>query len=446
MHWHPALGVFSRRPTTLKGARRLINRSAPRDARPLRRYLLPAFAMSAAFAGAAPASYAAGLTNPGFEAGLSDWTPTRLAYNPETEAFGEPVPAVCARPEGICAVTTDTFQVTETDEQGNETTRDVTVQPLEGTQMARIGGPFTSSEQTQSQDRYRLEQRFTVDPAAPALALNYNVFTFDYQGFDEVRFTVSLADAEGDVILAQEQGAFGPSGDTSLKTTGWTSAGIDLTGYEGQELRLRIELAGTKDQLYGFWAYIDAGLAPEPPVGRPGWSGPATTPSGEAVDVDVECNPQTDECWILIPTSQAAEFEGGCLGPITLNIPLNPGTGTVSDFELILETGGPAGTERFAGSDSDNNNVWAVEIPCFQEGDLWLSYRLTEGGESQTFLIPYGGLVLIDPAGIVHDKARYDAAIASGQTREQALASSAIEAATVRLQRLVDETWRNVLS
>jgi len=74
-------------------------------------------------------------------------------------------------------------------------------------------------------------------------------------------------------------------------------------------------------------------------------------------------------------------------------------------------------------------------------------FTITENGDTQTFVIPIGGLLLIDPQGVVYDRVAYDQAIAAGRTPEEARAQAAITGATVRLQRRnPDGGFANVLS
>ncbi len=76
-----------------------------------------------------------------------------------------------------------------------------------------------------------------------------------------------------------------------------------------------------------------------------------------------------------------------------------------------------------------------------------MRFTITENGDTQTFVIPIGGLLLIDPQGVVYDRVAYDQAIAAGRTPEEARAQAAITGATVRLQRRnPDGGFANVLS
>jgi hypothetical protein len=230
---------------------------------------LVALLVLAGLARAAPG--VVGPENPSFEAapnGLpTGWQATILPPPPEEEEpTPVPAPENCEGLEddpqrAICVLDGDTF----TPVGGSP----VTVEPLDGDRMVRLGGPFLSEFAPQRRDRYLLGQTFVVDPAKPVLELNYNVFLFDYQGFDELHFVVRAADENGTPIAHITQGGFGSSNNLDLKTTGWRSAAVDLSGYENQQVHLLIDSGGTQDDLYGFWAYIDAGVAPPRPVSPP---------------------------------------------------------------------------------------------------------------------------------------------------------------------------------
>ena len=75
-----------------------------------------------------------------------------------------------------------------------------------------------------------------------------------------------------------------------------------------------------------------------------------------------------------------------------------------------------------------------------------MRWTLTDGTDTEQIITPIGGLTLIDPQGVVYDEARFDELVAQGATPEQARAGAAISGATVRLQRLVAGTYRNVLA
>ncbi|HEX8123401.1 MAG TPA: carboxypeptidase-like regulatory domain-containing protein [Solirubrobacteraceae bacterium] len=392
------------------------------------------------------ASASAALQNPGFENGLAGWTATTV---PNGGYYGAPSterPATCRVPDGVCVLDHDGFDAY--DGYGESVHYDV--DPAEGGKMVRLGGPFTSSGQQQMPEFHRLEQTFTVAPGQTTLDLAFNAFTWDYSGYDELTFRVTLTGEDGDVLADRRFGSFGQG--VSLKTTGWRPASLDLAGYEGREVTLRIQAGGTRDSAYGFWAYVDAGNElPPSPVGEPSSDVPATTPDGDPLLVNEQVDPATGLWWLTIPASQIKEFPpdpsfpggGGCM-PLSLDLPIDAGAGTVSQVSLELDVGYTRRT--FPMDDPQADGTWSGTIDCVQTGQLSVAYTVTEGGEAQRFLVPIGGLALIDPQGVVYDKAAYDAARAGGASEEQARAGAAIQGATVRLQREVDGAFVNVLS
>lgn len=170
-----------------------------------------------------------------------------------------------------------------------------------------------------------------------------------------------------------------------------------------------------------------------------------TRPSGGAVTVQNYVDESTGQSFVTVPNSQASEFPNGCM-PLTMTVEINPGTGEISNQKLVLETDGGRRTSDLTGGNPGAKSSWSATITCAATGDLFVEYDLTEDGTTIPVRIPIGGLVLIDPQGVVHDKAQYDAAIASGKTPEEARSAAAITGATVRLQRRVNGQWANVLS
>ena len=141
-----------------------------------------------------------------------------------------------------------------------------------------------------------------MDSAHPILQLNFNVFTWDYSGFDDLEFLVALTDENGAPITEFHQGSFGPNGDTSFKTTGWQPSYVDLSGYEGQQVHLRISSGGTQDSILPFWAYVDAGAVAQRPVGQSNITPPVNPGTGQPVAIDSQSDGsgKTD---YLIPNS-----------------------------------------------------------------------------------------------------------------------------------------------
>lgn len=392
-------------------------------------------------AGVAFAVVPSGLQNGSFEQDLSGWDATTVRGGVYSTAPVEP--ASCTVPNGVCVVGTDHFTVRD---DVYKPDRNITVAPLDGTKMVRLGGPFHDADETQPIEQYRLEQTFTVDPAHPILALNYNVFTWDYKGFDDLFFRVTLTDENGATITNERQGSFGVG--VSLKTTGWRPTHIDLSGYEGQQVHLKIVSGGTADMLFGFWSYIDAGMVAAPPVGTPKPAPVMYPPSagGGEVPIDSFDDGNTGQTWLAIPASAPSKFPSNCM-PLTFDVPISAGGGTVSNANLILDPkSGAAASSPLA--DPNNDGIWTGTISCVKSGELFVSYDLTENGNTQSFSVPLGGLVLIDPAGIVYDKQAFDAAKAAGHTDAEARAAAAIPGAQVRLQRCTTDSGgcTNVLS
>jgi hypothetical protein len=173
----------------------------------------------------------------------------------------------------------------------------------------------------------------------------------------------------------------------------------------------------------------------------------ARTPSGEAVRIENYVDEKTGESFVTVPSSQAAQFQNGCM-PLKLSTEINPGAGTIADptLKLTPDDGTPAREFALTGGDSAAKSTWSAEIDCVRAGDLTVEYDLSEEGTTQQVSVPLGGIVLIDPQGVVYDQQTYDAQITQGKTEEQARSAAAISGARVVLQRKVDGEWRRVLS
>ena len=387
----------------------------------------------------------AGLQNPSFEAALdpaTNWTPER---GNEDQADVEAAPCAPDSNRGVCVVGQDSF----TDE---DTGTSHTVTPVDGSKMLRLGGPFTSREQTQLIERYSVKQRFIVDPQNPTLALNYNAYMYDYTGFDELRMSVTLKDEDGDVVYSRTQGAF--ASGTSLKTTGWVANSVDLTQLAGQVVTVKIEAGGTKDNLYGWWVYVDAGAVPEPVVGKPVVAPTISAPNAVVVPISVNTGPG-GQTYITVPASAPQLFDQGCLPlPIT-SVPINAGQGTISNARLVLKD------QSLSLIDTDGDGSFEVQGElCAVTGTLFVQYTLTEGDDSANYSVPIGGVTLIDPQGVVFDIDRFTTRLAElgsspdcletvaecAADKSSARQFAAIDGAEVTLERLVDGQFVKVLS
>lgn len=280
--------------------------------------------------------------------------------------------------------------------------------------------------------------------------------------------TVTLVDAlfnpvPGERINYEIVGANPSSGQTETNSAGqivvkWkgVNTGIDtLTAYADANkngVREPEEPAASAKMNWLANNHVDG--APQVP---PNLSGP----SGQ-VPVQVQQNPENPEAPNFIFGRSATASAGfkdctfdqrsGRELKLPVTVKLEPGAGTISNVKLAVidpSRHSPAdigSSIPFADTTPDvNGNSFSFVVDCVVNGEMWVEFTLTEGG-SQTFRIPIGGLALIDPQGVVYDGARYDQAIASGQSPEQARATAAIRGATVRLQRLVGGSFLNVLS
>jgi hypothetical protein len=174
---------------------------------------------------------------------------------------------------------------------------------------------------------------------------------------------------------------------------------------------------------------------------------PVEAPDGGTVNVNAYTG-NDGRAVITVPSGEVAEFPAGCM-PLTVKTPIDPAGGQISDPVLVLEPSddNPKRVEApLAGGSLAAKSDWTGTIPCVESGDLFVEYLLTDGDEQLPVRVPVGGLVLIDPQGVVYDKAKFDAAKAAGKTDEQARGEAAIEGATAVLQRRVDGQWKKVLA
>jgi hypothetical protein len=368
-----------------------------------------------------------GLQNRSFEQGLDHWTAKTLNSNRDVVygpggGKGPTVPG-CDAPDayGICVVEgNDEFEVF--DSGGSRT---VTVSPLDGNKMLRLAGPFHDASERQAREHiFQVSQEFVVSASEPLVTLNYNMFTFDYSGFDELRLVVKVFDDDGQIVNEVIQGGF--SSGIDLKTTGWRGVEMDLSAYVGQQLSMQLELQGTSDSLYGTWGYFDAGTAPDPVVDPDLAEGSA--PPG--VTVNKQVNESGLFAFVMSTSEVNKALNGeGCM-PFVVTLPIDPGTAILSNVSLALQ--GKAVSMVHKGGD-----LWEATF-CIKPpggGTLQLEYDATEEGVTQHFIVMVGQVVLIDPQGVVYDLAQFNQAKAAGKSDEQARAAAAIAGASVRLQR-----------
>ncbi len=333
-------------------------------------------------AGCAPTC---GGTNGGFENGLTGWTQGTVT-------------------ESITAVGVDNISA------GNNAS------PLEGLKMARLGQKQSSSGPNQPEGPNQLFQIFTVNN--PQLRCAYELFTYDYFGFDEITVELTRVDT-GAVIYSTRTGAWGPSGNTDLKRTGWRIVNVDMRNHLGRQVKLQFSAAGTSDSLYATWGYVDSAEMQKP---LDVVDTPATTVGGEPPMIDpntgqivVPVSPGDDTVQISTPvtcpggaspTSVSATLSEAPESPVaapTITISLTKGAGDIWSGTFNLPPGQPDAT------------VWD------------LNYIVNCPDSPVPIAVPVGKVILIDPSGFITD----------------AVTSLPIPGATVWLQIFKDGTWQN---
>jgi len=324
---------------------------------------------------------AAALVNNGFETGdLTGWTTGFVTT------------------EGITVVGTDPINAGEGLSQA----------PLEGNFMARLGMPQPSKDQGQPIGQNELIQTFTID--GPSVKFAYNIWTYDYTGFD--RFSIELRLVSSDtVIYSSSQQAWGAQFDTARKNSGWQIVNIPVSQYQGQQARLTISAGGSIDTLYAFWVYLDSADSVVPPqvVDFPGIQVNGHNPSR---------NPANQTIHVTRPPGGA---------PWRIDIPvLCPDGSTPNSVSLIV---GTTPSPIFVPLTKGTGDYWGGDIPT-PPGIRGNSFPLTLvvdcGGVLITILI--GSVTLVDPSGFITD----------------AQTSQPIIEATVTLQRLEGDTWVTV--
>jgi hypothetical protein len=339
---------------------------------------LLALALWFAVAGVGSHSASAAVTNNGFEAGnLTGWT---------TGTITEEVTVV-----------------------GDDTIADgVVVQPLEGTRMARLGTPQPSDLETQPMGPNELYQDFTITESV--LRFAYNIWTYDYTGFDEFRWEVRLTDTDT-VIGSDQTEAWGNENDTSRKSSGWRVVEIDTAAYQGSSAQLFFSGRGTEDQLFAFWVYVDSA---EQALGSGVVDLGEITVNGFAPSQ----SPQTRTIFLTRPPGT---------GTNNIAVPVRcPDGSDPNGVDLIVAGGDYLQTYPMT---KDGGTIWEVTFPT-PPGDSGNTFTLTLRVDCDGLILSVniGSLTLIDPAGFVTDS----------------VTAAAIPEATVTLQRMDAGVWTDV--
>ena len=167
---------------------------------------------------------------------------------------------------------------------------------------------------------------------------------------------------------------------------------------------------------------------------------------GGTVNIGTSTDPTSGSTTITIPSGQVSQFPNRCM-PLDIDVTIRKAAGaTVLNPVLVLTTPG-GGTERFPMTDANGDGTWTAHLDCAVAGTLKVEYTIkAPDGTEESFVIPVGKIVLIDPQGVVHDRAAFEAHRAAhpAATDDEARAATAIAGATVHLQRLVGGSWVDV--
>jgi hypothetical protein len=186
----------------------------------------------------------------------------------------------------------------------------------------------------------------------------------------------------GQVVGRYTQGAWGATGDTALKQSGWIGGELDLSDHLGDTLRIEFSAGGTVDDLYPFWVYLDSAESglPEPPVAVD-----AATSSSGSVSVD----PVTGYVTVAQPAQNRSD--------LTVSTTISCPAGEPTTVNLLLDGQSFAMTET-----PPNSDQWQGTIPAgaITEGNLAVEADCASGLIVQTI----GTVQLYDPSGYLTDR------------------------------------------
>lgn len=213
-----------------------------------------------------------------------------LAFSQLAQAapdFGFESDVVGQAPDSWSSRAADAVEVTAT--EGSEfaiyAEQNLTVEPLSGAQMVRLGTPKERNER-QNRGRNQIWQLFTADQQELAFAIR--IFSLEHRGHDSVDVTV-VDPSNGQSLSFPVSGGGAqpftvefPSGATEscqqtpctipldagnskdFLDTGWLTFAIDDLPTDGRELKLVIGLQGGKNKAHPSWLYVDSiNQAPE---------------------------------------------------------------------------------------------------------------------------------------------------------------------------------------
>jgi hypothetical protein len=170
---------------------------------------------------------------------------------------------------------------------------------------------------------------------------------------------------------------------------------------------------------------------------------PVDLPSGEPARIE-NYTDEGGKSLIAVQRGDVRQFPSACM-PLDVDTTIASGSGSVAGAQLVLAPADGGASKSFDMTRGDGDS-WSAHIDCVEAGELSVRWDFTEGGTTTPLSKPLGGIVLIDPQGVVYDKGRYEAAIAAGSNPDDARAAAAVEGASVELQRFAGGQWSKVPS
>ncbi|HWC14579.1 MAG TPA: thrombospondin type 3 repeat-containing protein, partial [Actinomycetota bacterium] len=306
------------------------------------------------------------LTNSGFESGLTGWTVGQTTT------------------EGVQVVSSDTFG-------------GVTVTPNEGSSMLRLAESHNDNSTAQPRGPNAVCQRFTITQDMLQMRFAYNVFTFDYSGYDrlifEVRVLENVSDPNDDRVLRRIDSQAWGSG-TALKTTGWQAQQVNFTQADvGKTAQLLFSAGGSSDELFATWAYIDASTGNEPAPMASVAPGGVTSSTGTLQTNGLQGDPV-----ITMPSGNKSD--------ITLSFPVTCPAGATLVVEegkphlLLIPTGQTPQTFALV---PNGSGQFVAMIPAAQvaSGDLVVVADCQKGSQTISVSEKVAEIMLYDPAGTI---------------------------------------------
>jgi hypothetical protein len=209
------------------------------------------------------------------------------------------------------------------------TAADTYATPYWGSFMAVLGHPGGEGGQPPGQNAIRRE--FTAN--VRHLVFAYNIFTYDYLGYDSFTYRISLLE-NSTVVASWSTTAWGVG--TDMKSTGWQLVDIDLSSYLYRDLTIEVSAGGTRDAILPTWAYVDVNdempvvridMMPEVRFITP--AAPGATVPGTSMDVVVEATDDRSIAEVRLLVNGALAGSSMIPGRQTFRVSLWEGTNTL---------------------------------------------------------------------------------------------------------------------